>query len=176
MTEFADKYTFRELLNRLVQKGATLRLAEVLNINKSAGTIDARCIATGFEMPGARLSSVLNSSKSKVLFYPKKGSTVLVGIVDMSPQFLVLQMDEIDEIHLGGDSYSIVKGEELQQEIKKLQGVVDAMVQAFKSWVPPVGTPDSGAALKTTMIAALQGKATGSFSGILNETVKHGTR
>lgn len=175
MTEFADKYSFRELLNRLVQKGATLRLAEVVQVDKTAGTIDAKCVATGFEMPGARLSAVLNSSKKKVRFYPKKGSTVLVGIVDMSPQFLVLQMDEIDEIQLGGDSFSVVKGEELQREIQQLQGVVDAMVQAFNSWVPPVGTPDSGAALKSVMTAALQGRSTGRFSDILNQTVKHGT-
>lgn len=175
MTEFADKYTFRELLNRLVQKGATLRLAEVSNVDKSAGTIDAKCIATGFEMPGARLSAVLNSSKSKVLLYPKKGSTVLVGIVDMSPQFIVLQMDEIEEIHLGGDAFSAVKGEELQGEIEKLKSVVDAMIQAFSSWVPPVGAPDSGAALKSVMTAALQGKSSGNFAQILNQKLKHGT-
>lgn len=173
MSEF-EKYSFRELINKLVSKHPHLRLAEVKSVDRAAKTCDAVCLATDMELSGTRLMAILSEASNRFVIYPKVGSVIMVAIVDGSNIFVMLQAGEIDGMELNGDAFSMVKGEDLREQINRLKGTVDALVNGFNSWVPPVGAPDSGAALKAAMQTALTGRTTGDFSGILNEKVKHG--
>jgi hypothetical protein len=111
-------------------------------------------------------------SKS-LLLVPKVGSQIIAGYVKEYNEYLMESMGEPESIRLGGTKYSLLKGEDLIEQVKKLQECVDVMVQAFNLYAP-VNAVTDGTLLKTTMLTALTGKTTGIFENLLNETVKHG--
>jgi hypothetical protein len=171
MSEF-EKYSWRELINKLVAQHPHLRLAEVISVDRSKKTCDAVCVTTGMELLETRLMAIEAEITNSMVIYPKVGSVILVGIVDRSNVFVMLQAGETDGVEINGAAFSMVKGEELKAEITKLKQTVDAIVMALKSWV--VVPSDGGGALKAEITSALIGKETGSFSDILNDKVRHG--
>lgn len=80
---------------------------------------------------------------------------------------------ERGKIYINGDRFSMVKAETLQQEVEKLNAKMKALEQAINTWMPTGALTDAGA-LKIAMSAALSPLPTADFSGIKNETVKHG--
>lgn len=173
MSEF-EKYSIRDLINKLVIKQPHLRLAEVVNVDRAKKTCDAVCTSTDMELLGTRLMAIESDLTNRLVIYPKIGSVILVGIVDGSNTFVMLQAGETDGMELNGSEYSLVKGEELKAEITKLKETVDALVSVVKG--APITEAGSGAnsSLQLALKSAISGKETGSFSGILNEKVKHG--
>jgi hypothetical protein len=112
-------------------------------------------------------------SKS-LLLVPKVGSQIIAGYVKEYNEYLMESMGEPESIRLGGTKYSLLKGEDLIEQVKKLQDTVDLIINAIRNALVSTGAPDSGATFKANMISILATADSGNFSNLLNETVKHG--
>lgn len=79
---------------------------------------------------------------------------------------------EEGKVKLNGEKHSIVKAEELKQELDKTKAVLEKVVETLLSWT--VAPTDGGAALKALAITNLSVLKTGDYSNIKNDTIKHG--
>lgn len=104
---------------------------------------------------------------------PKLKSKCLVAhIMNDDSEGLLIWCDEIEGLHMNGDEHGgLCITPKLVTEVNKLKAWMNAVQQAFNSWV--VAPSDGGAALKalSTTFTNMQQP---DFSQIENKTVKHG--
>lgn len=169
-----NQMNIAELIRALSSKRSNNLLAEVISVDKVNKTLKVKVeTANGeYEIPNVNAKSILTKSDNIIIGWPKKGSMVLIAQIEDTDDFVLLITEEIDEVYLAGNKYSLVNGEELKKEIEKTNQVLDLIVSAFNSWT--VVPNDGGAALKALISTALSGKTTGKFNNILNDKVKHG--
>lgn len=153
-------------------KGEKLAIAEVLSVNKDKKLCSVRVTSNDVEYPEVRLSAVNGTITTGFILYPKVGSTVVIGVIDGSPEAVVVMFSDVDSIELLGNTYSIVKAETLTTELNKMKATVDAITSALLNWA--VVPSDGGAALKLYAAGLLAGKTTGTYTDIKNEKIKHG--
>lgn len=170
-----NQMNIAELIRALSSKKSHNLLAEVISVDKVNKTLKVKVeTANGeYEIPNVNAKSILTKSNNIIIGWPKKGSMVLIAQIEDSDDFVLLITEEIEEVYLVGNKYSLVKGEELKKEIEKTNEVLDLIVSAFNSWT--VVPNDGGAALKALISSVLTGKTTGQFNNILNDQVKHGS-
>jgi len=139
------------------------------------------CKVDGLELDGIRVKSVINTNVTGILVEPKIGTQVLLAKIENKKEALVvLQFDEIvkyqlnaDKIEFNGDTYSIVKAEELQQIMATNKAFIDALKTVLST---PIPEPGNGApsAFQTALNGALASLDFGDGTGIENENIKHG--
>ena|SRR3989304_8804455 len=149
------------------------RVCTVLSVDKTDHTCEVEPLSGKATFKRVRLKPTADAEVKGLIAYPKVGSYVVIGSLSDPNDTFVLMTSETDLYLIGGDKYSLLKGEDLIEQVKKLQNTVDAMVQAFNSLMP-LGNAADGGTVITTLKTALVGKSTGNFSNLLNENVKHG--
>lgn len=166
-----------EAIRRLAGKGKLVsQVVEVKSVDKGKKTCAVLDEASNVEYPDVVLKSVPSDSTKQLVVFPKVGSTVIIERIEHTDSWFVSKVDEVDEIWLGGNKYSMVKAEVLQTEYAKTKALLDAFFSVLKGWVPPP-SPDAGVAataMFTALSAAVSTFNTGSFNDIKNEEVKHG--
>ena len=119
------------------------------------------------------LTAFDNTETEALLIIPKINSSVIISKVLTTDDYRVTGWTEVEAIHFMGKQFSIVKGENLQEELNKLKATVDLIITAIKNGAIVGG--DGGASFKTSMVTALSIPAPqADFSVILNTKIKHG--
>lgn len=127
-----------------------------------------------------RLKASEDDSKGGFVLWPVIGSNVLIAIINEDPHSgYICAMDEVNEVEMRCDKVTFNEGlnggliihEQLLSQYNKTKEVVDAIVDTLLNWAPV--TSDGGAALKTAIDLAMEGKQTGDLSDITNEKIKH---
>lgn len=175
--------TIRESIERIVDQ--KLPIQTIVGKVKSVNEDDMICdisVEGSADLLDVRLRAVIDGQETGILIVPKKGSYVLVSLIDNKPESAFISAySEIEKIHLmvdeiwlGGDGYSIVKAEELKTELNKMTARIDLLYNAINAGTPG-GAPDAGAALATSMKAVVAAEPPKeNFSSIDNQNVKHG--
>ena len=175
--------TIKEAIHRIVAEKIKVQaqVGTITSVDESAMTCDA--MVGDLEVFDIRLKSVIDNKDEGVLIVPKMGSKVLVGLIDnkIESSFIVgySDVDKLriicQEIELGGDEFGgLVKSENVADQINSLKNEINSLKNILNSWVPPVGAPDSGAALKAALIAWASPLSLVVKTDLENEKVKHG--
>lgn len=148
------------------------------SINEDEFTCDVTPVSgdATTQIPGVQLNSEKNDGFTII---PKVGSTVIVAYSTRNNPF-VLMFSDVEKVLAVQDQWvfndgsfgGLTKTIELKTQLDKSNAVLDAIKQAFDSWV--VVPNDGGAALKTLITPLLAGKQLGTFTDIENKLVKHG--
>jgi len=147
--------------------------ATVTAVNLESLTCDADPLDGGAAYFDVRLRSVVDDSEGGLVVIPKVGSTVLISLINNSDQSAYVSgISEAEEIWMKGTDYGgMVKVGELNSDMEKVKAFMQAVQNAFSSWVTVPN--DGGAALKVLSSA---------FTSLLqpeinyeNEKVKHGS-
>ena len=145
-------------------------IAEVLSVDINSRTCDVSNIDNDLEYNNVMLQAYV--SHSGIVITPKVNSQVLVTMINDTLGHVTMY-SEVDLITMNGDSFGgIVKADTLKTELDKTNAVVNAIYSALTTFVPVPG--DGGLALKTLAISSLAGKATGIYTSIKNDLIKHG--
>lgn len=141
----------------------TLQICIVDGVDRSARTVDCTPVDEGAPLLGCNLQAC-QGSRHGIVFYPKVGSYVLVGMLEGLDAGLVLLTDELEELevkigertlHLtadglifnGGELGGLVKIEGLTNRLNAIEEDINNLKQVMMNWVPVPN--DGGAALKT---------------------------
>jgi hypothetical protein len=88
----------------------------------------------------------------------------------------LLQAMDPKKIMINGDQFGgLAKWPAQKTELEKMSARIDRLENAIKNSVPSTGSPDSGAALKTSMVVTLNAPLPKeNFEDLENEIVNHG--
>lgn len=107
---------------------------------------------------------------------PKVGAKCLIGIIGNKPtDVFMIWCNEVEEIRLKGEDYTLLKGAETMAELQKTQAVVNALINVIAG--TPVPEPGNGAAsaLQLALKGATAGLPKAEYKDELqNKKVKHG--
>ena len=152
----------RELKKFSSQFGpVTIVSATVTNINED-DTI-AVTLATGEEHDDVRLRSVVKAG-NKIVITPSLNTTVLLGKIEDSDEYVVLEVEDISQVLIvigsislkitgegivmnGGSLGGLVKVENLTTDLNSIKTDLNNLKTAFNGWTPVPS--DGGLALKT---------------------------
>jgi tetrahydromethanopterin S-methyltransferase subunit B len=173
--------TTLEALNHIIKRQIKIytSVCKVVSVNMDEHICECEPLNGGPNFLEVRLRPTDNDEEKGLWGKPKIGAWCLITLLENHDcMAYMVACDEYEELHvkaekiiLNGEDCSLVKGEELQEQINKLKGTVDALITSINSWTPATG--DGGLALKTILTSALVGQTTGNFNNILNETIKH---
>lgn len=143
------KMLFKQHLNN--NKQAQIKLALCKNVNWDERTMTAVGINDNLEYYDVWLGLGAISVK------PKVNTECLIGIVEGQDNVsFLIDASEVEEIiYNGGELGGLCNVPELRKQLKKLTARVDGIVDAIKQGVPSAGAPDSGLALKTSIVGFL---------------------
>jgi hypothetical protein len=134
---------------------------------KSINTDETIVVTTGsgLEIDDVRLRSVIRTAATKIVVTPADNSTVLIGKIDNSDEYVVVAVDEVAKVEIvlsatiklvidangivmnGGSLDGLVKLGALLTKLNALEDDVNNLKNVFKLWTPVPS--DGGAALKT---------------------------
>lgn len=138
-----------------------------------------------------RIKSAVSGSVSGFVVIPKKDSHVIVSVIGNNlASAYVSNWDEIDEvwveiskgfyikiknkgIEINGDSYSLIKDDELKSELKKYTQILQAIMLVING-APLTQPANSPSVLQAAIQTAIAGKQLPTFVNITNDNVKHG--
>jgi hypothetical protein len=158
---------------------ASIITAVVKSINSDETIIVTT--GSGLEIDDVRLRSVVRAAATKIVITPADNSTVLIGKIENSDEYVVVAVDEVAKVEVvfsatisividangitmnGGSLDGLVKLGALLTKLNAVEDDLNALKTVFKtSWV--VVPSDGGAALKTA--------AATWANGIITKTVK----
>lgn len=162
----------QEQLQMLVKREATFFPAEVISVDKDKMTI---AVKDGLELeyPDVRLTAAVEASNTLVCI-PSVGSSVLVQVIgEQENELVAMRFSEVDEIHMKGNQYSLVKAEELKTVLDLNKAFIDALKGVITG--VPIVEPGNGAPseLQRNLALALGNLNWGDHSQIINDKVKH---
>lgn len=180
----------KELLEQMMKDviRTSLMKATVTAVDRSGFTCDVQPVDGSAEVFDVKLRGIQAGDESSLILFPKVGAFVLIGMVSATDAYL-LQASELDgfiikqagfrlEVDQEGNAVfndgsfdGLVKLPVLQTEIEKLNSYLNAIKQAFSSFVPVPG--DGGAALKTIMLSTISSLPVADLSQAGNEKIKH---
>lgn len=170
----------RELIRKIAKNSQVMLFnADVKSVEGATCTV----VYDGLELSGVRLTPGNDDSETKLIVTPRLNS--LVTVIDETGDLrdlAVFRWSEIESIstniesliYNGGDNGGLCIVPELQTQLEKMTARIDGIINALNAGTASTGTPDSGAALITsikTVLATIIDVE--DFSGIENETIKH---
>lgn len=178
--------TIEEAIRTFARKEVKIqvRLCTVTSVNETQGSCTVKT-DEGVELFDVRLKSVITDVNEGIVIIPKVGSFVLVGLIqNIDVMTFVCSYSEVSSIkfkcsdsgviQLNGDSYEMVKAQELKGELAKNNQLLESLLSVING----VGIPEAGGGAVSSFQAALKvaitGKSLGDFSSINNNKVKHG--
>lgn len=168
-----NKITISEAIKRLAGKEPTMLVTGVVQAVDDT-TADVLIDELGLTISDIPLRADVETSGAIVHFKPKVGSEVTIGRFK-GYGWIILSVSIVDLIWLGGKKYSVPKGEDLVEELNKLNNLVSALVQVINTPLVEPFTSPAQSVLQTTLQAALASQSVGSFTNVLNDKLKHGT-
>jgi hypothetical protein len=170
MTKEAEKLI--ELLKTLGKTPVVVEPATV----KSVDTDNLTCVvelADETEIPDVRLKAAIDGVKDGMVQIPKVDSTVLVGTIGnkVSVRFVLLFSEVEETLFNNGENGGLINIETLITELNKTNELVNALKESLTGFTPVPN--DGGNALKLYATTQTAGKATGDFSSMEDEKVKH---
>jgi hypothetical protein len=173
----------KELIQTLMkdQIKTQVLVGKIINVDESKMICDID-LQNAPDMLDVRLRAVIDKVEKGILIIPKKGSYVLVGLIDNKKESaFICKYSEVekvkilcDDIKLGGDGFGgLVKSEKVASEINDLKSDMNTLKNLFTAWAPV--TQDGGAALKE-IISSWSGKKMKSVmkKDLENKKVNHG--
>lgn len=165
----------KKLIEQLARKQVSIMTvaAKVTAVDMDELTCDVEPLDGGAEYFGVRLRSVIDGSEGGFVVIPKVDSTVLVSLINNNDQSAYVSgIGEAEEIWMKGNDFGgLVKVGELNSDMEKVKAFMEAVQNAFSSWV--VVPNDGGAALKA-LSSAFTSLSQPSIN-YENEKVKHGS-
>lgn len=166
----------RQELVRLIKDNVAvqLRVGTVASVDQSQRTCDVDPLDGGATYTGVKLRAVKDSSAGSIVLFPAQGSVVVIGVAELDDaQSYLLMAERVDKIEINGDDFGgLVKADVLEDKIDQIKAVLDAIQQAFTTWVVVPG--DGGAALKTLASGFISLPVPDS-ENLQNEKVTHGS-
>ena len=93
----------QDAFRKAFARPSLLQPAEVVSVNSTAKTCALRLIASGLEVPAARLQAVVSGSDEHFFVKPAVGSQVLAA--QLGEEWVVLLTDKVEEIQLRGSAF-----------------------------------------------------------------------
>lgn len=164
----------------------TLVRARVIAIDDQA--ISVTPLNDDADILDVKIRVVIDENEAGVMIFPPLESVVLVGLISDTDAYL-LACSEVETIVINtgkfrfevdaegnaifdhGEHEGLVKLPALRTEIEKLNNYLNAIKQAFSSWVPVPN--DGGSALKAAMSSALSSQQLADLSEVGNDKIKH---
>ena len=99
-----------------------------------------------------------------------------VAVYSEAGNFIICRNDDEGTIELNGkDNGGLINIKDLQDQLDIMSKRIDGIINAIKAGAPATGAPDSGAALKLSIVTALETIVQKeNFSDIENKKVLHG--
>lgn len=170
-----SELSIRDAVRKLNGKGKFTTISALVKSTSPENGI-ASVLIEEFDLEvEARLTAFeMSSYKSGMMVIPDNGSYVLLTRIENSDEFMISGFTKVKEIWLGGDQYSLVKGENLKDELEKVKLILQALIDVLTG--PTITEPGSGSpsALQVALGAVLTGKQNMILTSILNTNVKHG--
>jgi hypothetical protein len=167
--------SIRDAIKLLAGKGKLSALAAKVvftDVNKGTANVSFEG-SNDFEMD-VRLSAFeMTDYKKAFIVEPEAGSYVLISRIEDSDEFFISGWTEVKSMYLGGDKYSVVKGETLKTEAMKVQAIIETFLNVLQTPIPEAGG-GANSAFQAALKIALESLDNGDFSNILNGKVKHG--
>jgi hypothetical protein len=171
--------------------------AIVKSVDKANDTCEVDPLITGATYFDVKLKSVVDSTNSKCVLYPKVGSAVTVSLIgNNSSDVFVSQYSDFESIQIENQKFSmlfqengdikvkaeniefntgslggLIKINELKTQINKNTQMLKTIQQIFKSWTPASG--DGGAVLKG-LSTSFSSMPLADLSNIENKKITHG--
>lgn len=173
-----------EAIEAVVKKNIKTQVVvgEVISVDESNMTCDVD-LQTMPDMLDVRLRAVIDASEKGILVVPKKGSHVLVGLIDNRKESAFVcgysEVDKVrilcDEIELAGSGLGgLIKIKELKKQLDKNNAILTAILNVLTGGQIVEAGNGAPSALQIALKAVLTGKTVGDFSQIESEKVKHG--
>lgn len=146
---------------------------KVTAYDSDAQTVTVKPSDEKAEIFDVRLKS-METASGALLIVPKLQSGCLVSFINAQGQTpYLLECDEAESILLNKGRFGgLIKIEELTTQLQLLNRWLETFTEAVKSAV--IVPNDGGAALKSAIVSAVETLDLPDYSGIENETVKHG--
>lgn len=164
-----------EIIKLSVGKKITLIDCSVKSVDKNGRTCIVTELRHGVEIDNVKLTPALGSVEKPVVFFPAVNSLVTVGVEDEGKELVVLAVTEIEEIHLGGSKYNMVRSDVVADKLQRLEKSLEALQSKFNSHTHQT---TCGAGPGTAVVTLM--KSTESLvpktneDAISNKGVKHG--
>lgn len=171
--------------------------ARVISVDKTNDVCDVEPLNNGAKYLGVKLKAISDTTESKVIAYPKVDSDVIISIIDNNDNdTFVSQISEVESYLIenkecsvlikqdgsvninseniiinNGSLGGLIKVNELKTQIEKNTQAINAIQEAFKTWV--VASGDGGAVLKAAS-STFTFLPLANLNSIENQKVKHG--
>jgi hypothetical protein len=134
------------------------------------------CVVTPMDGPDifdVTLKSGIDGINDGLVTIPEEGSIVLVALIGNDPnrRFIMAFSSVVRSEFNGGLNGGLINIQTLITELNKTNALVNAIKDSLSNWTPVPN--DGGAALKTYAGTQMAGKATGDFSDMEDDKVKH---
>lgn len=167
--------TAEEQIRRAIKKIAGERKpiiipAKIKDVNEQQRTCTVEF--EGIELTDVRLTADKNSD-SYIL--PVKNTYVLLAFIENSEtDAIVIAYSEIEKIVINnGKNGGLIKIKELEKELKKINSILQAMMNVIKGSAIPEPGNGSPSAFQTALKGALAGKILPDYSKIENKKILH---
>lgn len=189
MSEYIRK-AIRRMAGELPEGNVVCRVKAVY---ADTCTCDCEPIDGTADWYDVRLRATNDGSAVGLLVFPTVESFVIIGTIGsgMNAAACVIQCSEIDEvwvvnqggmqlkvkpdvIELNGSTWQLIKDTELKNELKKVNEVLQALLDVING--SEIMEPGNGqpSALKAALMVAVTGKVLPTYNDITNEKVTHG--
>lgn len=184
MTKVSNDKVRSELI-RLIESVAgkhSLLIGKITAVDEDKLTCDIEPADGGGAYHDVRLKPSLVDIAVGIIMIPEVGSQVVfsnlqpVGTVIVSmDKIKTMKVVTTEELWLRANDYSLVNGEEMENDIKRISSRVDKLFDAILNGVPAPGAADGGAGYKASMATILgTAQPAPAMNKLLNEKVKHG--